>query len=83
MWLQAINQKLNNFIAFVKANNSNNLFSPALLYVGNRLATASRISGGNMSQTDIFICNGSLAEVIYDFDVILFPVSSLGRLSLW
>jgi hypothetical protein len=51
MLLQAINQKLNNFIAFVKANNSNNLSSPTMLYVGNRLATASRISGGNMSQT--------------------------------
>ena len=48
MLLQAINQKLNNFIAVVKANN---LSSPALLYVGNRLATASRISGGNMSRT--------------------------------
>ena len=51
MLLQVINQKLNNFIAFVKANNSNNLSSSTLLFVGNRLATASRISGENMSQT--------------------------------
>ena len=66
--LHAINQKLNNFIALVKANN---LSSPALLNIRWEY------------ESDIFICNGSLAEVIYDFDVILFPVSSLGRLSLW
>ncbi len=75
MLLQAINQKLNNFIALVKANN---LSSPALLYVGHRQQNIRW-----EYESDIFICNGSLAEVIYDFDVILFPVSSLGRLSLW
>ena len=72
MLLQAINQKL---------NNSNNLSSPTLLYVGCGQQTGHSQQNIRWEyESDIFICNGSIEEVIYDFDVILFPVSSLGRL---
>lgn len=61
MLLQAINQEPNNFIAFVKENNSNN----------QSVQSCPDLCGHSQQnirweyESDIFICNGSIAEAIY------------------
>ena len=51
---------------FVKENNSNNQSSPALIYVGNRLGSGHSQQNIRWEyESDIFICNGSIAEAIY------------------